>query len=103
MFCKGLGILRTEELRVGREAYVNQAVCCLESGGRSRSDLISSCSSSIIFTRGSWMERCVLYRVPVYLSDIEVILYFGDLGGDDVVGGAPDAFIGCGKMLCENF
>jgi hypothetical protein len=43
------------------------------------------------------MERRKLDTIPVYLSDIEILAYFGDVRGGDVVGGAPDAL--CGFVL----
>ena len=41
-------------------------------------------------------EGRVLDDVAVYLADVEVLLHFGDFGGGDAVGGAPDAgWCGC--------
>lgn len=40
------------------------------------------------------MEWCELDRIPVYLSDVQILAYFLDFGGRDVVCGAPDAFGG---------
>jgi hypothetical protein len=41
------------------------------------------------------VEGRVLDGIPVYLAYVEVVLHFGYLGGDDVVGGAPDALVWC--------
>jgi hypothetical protein len=48
------------------------------------------------------IERRKLDTIPVYLSDIQVLAYFGDMRGRDVVCGAPHAL--CRLMLqsCEN-
>jgi hypothetical protein len=43
------------------------------------------------------MERRKLDTIPVYLSDVEILAYFGDFGRGNVVCGAPDAL--CGLML----
>jgi len=43
---------------------------------------------------GGGVEGRVLDAVAVYFADVEVCAYFGDFGGGDVVGGAPDAFGG---------
>jgi hypothetical protein len=43
------------------------------------------------------MERRKLYAVAVDLADVEVFSDFRDLGGGDVVCGAPDAL--CGLVL----
>ena len=43
------------------------------------------------------MEGCELYAIPVDFADVEVFTDFGDFGGGDVVGSAPDAL--CGLML----
>jgi hypothetical protein len=40
------------------------------------------------------MERSELDRIPVDLTYIEVLAYFLDMGGGDMVSGAPYAFGG---------
>lgn len=45
------------------------------------------------------MKGRVLDAVAVDLADVEVGLDFGDFGGDDVVGGAPDAVLLVSSLL----
>ena len=46
------------------------------------------------------MEGRVLNTIPVDLADVEVGFHFGDVGGGDAVGGAPDAGGGGGVLFC---
>ena len=70
------GLLGPQELRVLGQADVDEA---LDRGG--------------VWGRGG-LERRELDAVPVDLADVEVLAHFGDLGGGDVVCGAPDALGG---------
>lgn len=46
------------------------------------------------------VEGGVLDAVAVYLADVEVLFYFGDVFAWDAVGGAPDSGWGGGMLYC---
>ena len=48
----------------------------------------------------AWMKGSVVYRVAVDLTNVEVLLDFGNFGGFDSVGSAPDLFLRLVVVIC---
>jgi hypothetical protein len=106
---QGLWVLRTEELRIVRQADVHEALDWIwQLGGvegnvwGGRYDLVG-CGHvlwGLFFLRIRVdLEGRVLDAVPVDFADVQVFLHFGDVLGGNAVGCAPDSGWGRGVLL----